>query len=52
LKAVQLELKAEKSLIEQYVEDGLALLSNLITIYNISDYERKRALIGSIFRVN
>ena len=49
MKAVQLELKAEKSPIEKYVEDGLALLSNLITIYNKSDYERKRALIGSIF---
>jgi hypothetical protein len=49
LKAELSELKTEKSPIEQYVEDGLALLSNLITIYNKSDYERKRALIGSIF---
>ncbi len=42
-------LKTEKNPIEQYVDGGLALLSNLITIYNKSDYERKRALIGSIF---
>jgi len=49
LKAEQSELKTEKNPIEQYVDGGLALLSNLITIYNKSDYERKRALIGSIF---
>lgn len=33
LKAEQSELKTEKNPIEQYVDGGLALLSNLITIY-------------------
>ncbi|WP_338410425.1 hypothetical protein [uncultured Flavobacterium sp.] len=41
LKAEQSGLKTEKNPIEQYVDGCLALLSNLITIYNKSDYERK-----------
>lgn len=42
-------LKEEQSPLEEYIDKGLALLTNLDEVYENSSYENKRVLLGAIF---